>query len=148
MTPGVYLLIDPRDGVVKYVGQSIHAEARAREHMISPRHPVVPWVLELRSIGERPFFDVIPEPDPVKRDALEQQLIWENEGTVLNILSGGRRGFTVIKPYAFHSGGRQPPIVTEETFIKNAEDAMSRARWPEADRPRKLAELLSSWRNR
>ena len=104
MTSGVYLLRDPTTQEIKYVGQSICIENRMSAH--GSGYLLGPWFRELRSRGLRPLVDVIETNDP---DKVERFAIDAFSDTVLNIASGGKRGFTYLRPISQTSAGSFVP---------------------------------------
>lgn len=62
----VYELIDPRDGACRYVGQTIDADRRRREHaaarpIYQQNNQLHAWKTELSSLGMAPEFRVIED---------------------------------------------------------------------------------------
>lgn len=62
-TGSIYALVDPRDDVVRYVGQTIGAlEKRLIEHYTAPRTaPMRDWVQELRGVGLKPVIRLLED---------------------------------------------------------------------------------------
>ena len=56
----IYTLSDPRTGVIRYVGCSIHPTIRARQHRYT-NTPVRAWIDELRAEGLAPLVNVVSE---------------------------------------------------------------------------------------
>lgn len=74
----VYHLIDPRDGAVRYVGQTVRRlETRWSEHCEEPQPSVRSWVLELRSRGLKPQAKAVLTgvPAGARLDAAEKEEI-------------------------------------------------------------------------
>lgn len=62
---GVYALIDPRDGGIKYIGQSVDINKRYKEHCrCLKKYPVYRWVNELKSLALKPDLIVMQEHEP------------------------------------------------------------------------------------
>jgi hypothetical protein len=84
----IYALVDPRDGVVRYVGQTVDVKTRAREH----RHPggggpyMHRWKRELDSLGLTPRFVVLASAPRRGREAdeLEATFIRMHSATSFN----------------------------------------------------------------
>lgn len=64
-TAGVYVLVDPRTLVPRYVGSTRHAEHRLYSHMAGPgkRTPKQRWLAELKAAGLWPELWVVEEGD-------------------------------------------------------------------------------------
>lgn len=64
----IYVLKDPRDQSIRYVGQTINYEKRLEEHVRDYRRAYrggkPEWMLELRQAGLRPVMEVIEECEP------------------------------------------------------------------------------------
>lgn len=90
MTRGVYLLRDPFNGIVRYVGQSSNVESRTRaqSYVCSANPSIKAWVEDLQMQGARPEVVVIPIPGG-DLDAVERFLISQHHTTVLNRTFGG-----------------------------------------------------------
>ena len=59
MTKYIYVLVDPLDGQVRYVGQTGDCRRRLAEHMSNRGGCVWGWVSGLLAIGERPRLVVV-----------------------------------------------------------------------------------------
>lgn len=59
----IYALVDPRDGAVKYVGQTIYKlQKRLTEHCVSPRtRQQREWIEDLAALGLRPSIRLLEE---------------------------------------------------------------------------------------
>ena len=73
-TSYIYILIDPRDEWVVYVGTSIHPEKRIKElnhkHINHYGKAVSEWALELRAAGLLPKLQVIEKcPTEIRRES-------------------------------------------------------------------------------
>lgn len=57
----IYVLRDPRDNSVRYVGQTINPRRRRWQHLNpkTPKHPVAHWAKKMRSIGMTVLFELI-----------------------------------------------------------------------------------------
>ena len=95
----VYHLIDPRDGVIRYVGAGRSDRKRywhGRKNLcVYKDDRVNDWIRELRTLGLKPVFVLIAD-DLTKPDSHELEIIWiarigriEDGGTLLNISLGG-----------------------------------------------------------
>lgn len=57
----IYVLVDPLDGMVKYVGQTTYPEARFSQHMSGaraktrPRNKKSAWIYDLSQVGQAPL---------------------------------------------------------------------------------------------
>lgn len=52
----IYVLIDPRDNAVRYVGKTLRPLNRLREHISSSKNPYMrQWIAELRKEGLSPI---------------------------------------------------------------------------------------------
>ncbi|MFE0039457.1 hypothetical protein [Streptomyces sp. NPDC059015] len=81
-TGRLYALTDPRDEVVRYIGQTTKAlEERLAGHLASPATKVAPWIAELKAAGLAPQIsllrDAIPAPDllAVERAEITRRLV-------------------------------------------------------------------------
>jgi hypothetical protein len=55
-TGTIYALVDPRDGAVRYIGQTTKTVAeRLAGHIARPAPRVGVWISELREVGLAPF---------------------------------------------------------------------------------------------
>lgn len=56
----IYVLIDPRDGLIRYVGKSTCAQRRFNQHLKETRrdYPVYRWIAKLRSEGLAPLLKI------------------------------------------------------------------------------------------
>lgn len=92
----IYVLIDPRDGLVKYVGKASHPRARLADHISNAhrhRHRCARWIQHLKADGLVPRMVVI-ESNPRDWRAAEKQWIafWRNLGRPLTNLAEGGYG--------------------------------------------------------
>jgi hypothetical protein len=88
-TEYIYILTDPRDGSVKYVGRSINPEQRYQQHL-PPAWNTAPekraWLIELRGLGLKPVITIIDQADN-RKEASTKETQWihryTNEGALL-----------------------------------------------------------------
>lgn len=100
----VYALVDPRDGTVRYVGQTHCPRLRMRYHLEATRESrandrLHEWMLELIEQKLSPLFAVLGSVPPVGRERYQQHLLDEMErrwikklrktGDLYNLLPGG-----------------------------------------------------------
>jgi hypothetical protein len=115
----IYTLSDPRDGTVRYVGQTRNPKRRNYSHRC-PSHTgnmgKRAWTVELRAIGLAPVFAIIEECDTADRAAAEKKWIAHYRALGADLLN-------------LTSGGQSPPPFTEETRAKMREAAKHRT-WP------------------
>ena len=72
----VYLLKDPRDGAVRYVGVSKNPEQRLRGHINQPvSEDMGDWIGALSAIGERPSLETVETAAPSEIATIEQKWI-------------------------------------------------------------------------
>jgi hypothetical protein len=65
-----YVLKDPRDGAVRYVGATIYPDSRLREHCLDINNRLkLAWIQELAVANMLPNFEVI---DRIEEDAPER----------------------------------------------------------------------------
>lgn len=75
-TVSVYLLKDPRDGAVRYVGVSKNPEQRLRSHIKQPvSDDMADWIGALSAIGERPSLETVESGPPSEIATVEQKWI-------------------------------------------------------------------------
>ncbi len=55
----IYVLRDPIDGTVRYVGSSVNAAKRAVSHWASPNRDKQDWLLALHARGLKPVVEVL-----------------------------------------------------------------------------------------
>jgi len=86
MTAGVYLLRDPINGIVRYVGQSTNIERRYKGHLKAPCNSLVSgWIEELSLLGVEPLLVIAYETeDKVKMGKIELRLIAGNMQCLFN----------------------------------------------------------------
>lgn len=82
MTTGIYGLIDPRTGLVNYVGQALDIQDRYRRHLKSNEtNGKSEWISELRILKMRPLIVVLEECELEMLDNSERW--WVAHGTRL-----------------------------------------------------------------
>ena len=83
----IYVLTDPRDNTVRYVGKSNDPERRMSEHVASS----MPWVVELRSAGLAPVMHIVDRASLEEWERAEQYWIafYSRHGRLLNTEVGG-----------------------------------------------------------
>lgn len=151
MTSGVYLLMDPRSGDVKYVGQSRRIEHRVKVHSSLGFIGTWRWVKELRDAGFRPFWDCVEESDQARMDEIERQLIRDNQSTVFNIASGGRAGFHYLRPthiVVTRSSQEYASIISEEEFRRRCTQALAAASVPAEKHAELISGFVTIWRRK
>lgn len=84
----IYVLTDPRDNTVRYVGKSNDPARRLTEHTASN----LPWIVELRSAGLAPVMRVMDRASLEEWERAEQYWIafYSRNGKLLNTEVGGR----------------------------------------------------------
>jgi hypothetical protein len=99
MTAGVYLLRDPSNGIVRYVGQSANVEQRIYQHLSSKSPPgrLSKWLNELFLQGMRPVVSMVEVRSEHGRDKVELNLVSANRATIFNGTTGGKCGYAVAE---------------------------------------------------
>jgi hypothetical protein len=90
----IYALVDPRDGVTKYIGKANNSAARLKSHVRDSHKrdtPVYQWFRELAAIGIVPRCVVL---ERVQEDwqSAERRLIAQHSG-LLNVAAGGNEPY-------------------------------------------------------
>lgn len=86
----IYALVDPRNDVPRYVGQTQDPSARRQNHRSKPvNQRVRAWLSELQQLGLEPRFDVIRVVDQPDADNAEYEAMQAYRRTVLNIGPAG-----------------------------------------------------------
>lgn len=93
----IYLLLDPRDNTVQYVGQTQNLEQRKRNHLGLTEHGLtgsirlIRWKQELKELGLAPVLQPVDSSSPEKIDRLEIRWIayYRQLGKILNVEAGG-----------------------------------------------------------
>jgi hypothetical protein len=100
MTGYIYVLKDPRDGEIRYVGQTQQSpQQRLGQHKRQRiERPVGGWVNDLKGRGLQPTIEVIEEPHPERLDEREEYYIKRFREIGLDILNvldvgKGRKGY-------------------------------------------------------
>jgi len=93
----VYVLLDPRDGSVRYVGQTTDPKSRAvshRRNQPSGNPHMDSWKAQLKSVGLAPRFLVVDSAPTERLDFMERRWIayYRSLGVLLNYESGGQDG--------------------------------------------------------
>ena len=107
----IYALVDPRDGVMRYVGITVDSQSRLREHIgdIGVNEAKEAWIAELGRLGLKPAMETLEESDDSDY-AAERELYWIQtllaQGVPLTNIRTGRQGFTapIIEGWATISG--------------------------------------------
>lgn len=89
----IYVLIDPRDNTVRYVGKTLNPRARLKQHTFGRGNAERDsWVSELRSAGFAPRMEILEKVPISGWEAAERKWIefYAIRGSVLNIEVGGR----------------------------------------------------------
>lgn len=92
----IYILRDPRTNEIKYVGKTVDPRSRSKKHGLPSQLRgsgvrKVKWILELRSIGLRPIFEIIEE--CTEENWEERERYWISyhggPGVLVNVREGG-----------------------------------------------------------
>lgn len=86
----VYHLIDPRTGVVRYVGKAASPKSRLKSHIAEAQKRQVTekqvWIAELLALGREPLLVIAASaPDDVQARALESRHCHLHKATIFNI---------------------------------------------------------------
>jgi predicted GIY-YIG superfamily endonuclease len=72
----IYILKDPRDKSVRYVGCSVNPQQRYKQHLTPMYGPFskekMHWTMELRSLNLRPELEIIDEAEN-KKEGLQKE---------------------------------------------------------------------------
>lgn len=92
----IYVLRDPRDNRVRYVGKTLRPRARLSAHRHAPagQHRFGLWLKELRNLGHSPVMEVI-EVVPADVNWVEREIYWiaywrQREPNLTNTATGGQ----------------------------------------------------------
>lgn len=85
----VYVLRDPRDMRIRYVGMSCNPAKRFKQHTGCPYDLKRAWVLELRALGMRPHLQVLFSGLSVDSAELVERRLAYLHSEVYGILEGG-----------------------------------------------------------
>lgn len=106
-TPVIYGLVDPRDGLFRYVGQAVDVEVRFKQHLsgtsLDGNIAKALWLRELRQTGVRPECRILEECDDfLEADEAERKWIHrliEEDHPIINVAQGGAgvRGSSKIR---------------------------------------------------
>lgn len=86
----VYHLIDPRTGVVRYVGKAASPKSRLKGHIAEAQKRQVTekqkWIAELLALGREPLLVIAASaPDDVQARVLESRHCHMHRDTIFNI---------------------------------------------------------------
>ena len=84
----IYYLLDPRDGIVRYVGKSKDPNKRYRQHIkkLDKRNtPKKLWLLKLFSLDMKPTLEIKEIVEGARAREREQYHVDKNRATTLNI---------------------------------------------------------------
>lgn len=97
----IYALVDPRDGLIRYVGQSVDPEKRLAHHLTRYTSiRVWTWTSKLRRLGLKPQVVRLAQAVPGERaDKLEEDVIAQYRATVVNYHGNPQRMPTAGSPY-------------------------------------------------
>jgi hypothetical protein len=91
----VYLLVDPRDGEIRYVGCTTAPQRRFRAHVAGARYGTMPkdaWIRELVELGEEPLIELLAGTDnALESIPLEESWIRRLGIAGCDLLVGGSR---------------------------------------------------------
>lgn len=110
--PSVYALIDPRTGLIRYVGMSVNPAARFAGHMSTPVISIRAWIQELQALGLTPRMAVLERVSEPRWNYAEGEWIRtcrENGCDLLNRSPGGV-GWKTIRQLEFGSGPMRAAI--------------------------------------
>lgn len=118
MTAGVYLLRDPTNGIVRYVGKSKNIEQRYKQHCMSraSNQRLSKWIEELHHLGMRPVIGILEVPVEAL-DQVENMYIRRHFATVFNGHHDGQ--FRVYSEDASYN----PPKVSARCLFYRERDA-------------------------
>ena len=89
----IYVLKDPDDGVVRYVGKTNNPKKRMSAHLSAPINinlPSVRWVRSLKRLNKKPIMEIIEETDDWENCEKKWIAFYRNStGCLLNIDEGG-----------------------------------------------------------
>lgn len=86
----IYALVDPRNDVVRYVGQTKDPKARLRQHLCKAVNARVgAWLAELAALGLEPRFDELRVVDKSGGDQAEYDAMYLHRRTLLNLGPAG-----------------------------------------------------------
>jgi len=85
----VYVLIDPRDSKIRYVGSTINIQATMSRHSTQFNNKKkVAWIDELRSVGLKPKIEIIDTTTTKSRTEVERRWIQHHVAKGDNLLNG------------------------------------------------------------
>lgn len=95
----VYVLIDPNDQKIRYVGCSSNPKARFSQHIKDAQKSKTQkqkWILGLQAKKMLPFLEIIrSESDPAKARLIEESVVIRNIQTIYNIHMPGKGSLSV-----------------------------------------------------
>lgn len=109
-TTFIYALVDPRDGVIKYVGKSYDPQERLKGHFKNCKRTVTlknRWIAKLKSLDLKPNITILEEVALSEWEDKEQYWIRELQNQGYPLKNGDRGG-----------KGRSRFVVSEETRRK------------------------------
>ncbi len=90
----IYALVDPRDGTVRYVGQTTNPTSRKAAHRIGKGHSSTarPWFDELHALGLEPGLRLVARCEHDDADMAERYWIgfYRSLGPLYNVNPGGK----------------------------------------------------------
>lgn len=114
----IYGLFDPRDGALRYVGQTIETQKRLREHIrISDGTPKSEWITEVLGCGLRPKLIVLNEVPREEADLCETETIDRYRELGCQLLNIQRNGMAIILS-RHKSKAKEPDLSTASYFLQ------------------------------
>jgi hypothetical protein len=88
----IYVLIDPRDDTVRYVGRSVDPKTRLAYHIADSTGRKREWIHELKAEGILPRMEIVDRASWSEWESAEQQWIqfYASRGGLYNVEVGGR----------------------------------------------------------
>lgn len=138
-TTFIYVLNDPRDGRVRYVGKSDNPHKRWIQHCIKlgSRTHKVHWIQELKSLGLKPELEILEEVPVAGWEAVEREYIRVFRMVGMNLTNNtdggeGSSGILVSRETRERIGkASKGRIVSEETRAKISITGRGKKRSPE-----------------
>lgn len=122
----IYVLVDPRDETVRYVGKATNFARRKEEHLsgdlaLEKNKKLRAWKQELRALGAEPFMRIVERTFQSRWEKAERGWIkfYRAQGTIYNVQPGGlvravmRGGKFLQWEPAPHHGATAPRIVSK-----------------------------------
>ncbi|SRR6266487_311597 len=116
-TYSIYQLVDPRDGVPRYVGYTRWIEERLQQHLTGEmsNHAKNKWIQELRQIHLAPVMQILEQIQGTKEQAMQRERDWiqrlKVKGTPLLNVSNTRT--TPVVKITFYPGPGQEHKLNE-----------------------------------